>query len=302
MNILLEEKERLGLIPEELLLQIRSDAEKHGIVRYRVSDILKEIGENVKEENFENIYWNLKITFYDKGIILRSGLTKNFEKIFVMRQKRMDDEYPKIRRNIWKCPGRIILSNDIIKCMENLKSKTSKDHLEYGFYLYYKEDLKLFPGKLQKGTEYYVLLGSEPDSEGAIIFGWFHTHPDINFGLESNLEKELARLPSSDDIIYLINDYLYERKYNHSTMVVLSELDDYASIYIPRENVSDDIYKKFMDDIIESQKTDISELDKLKIELDALVNLFHIFTFKTSYEKDIIIEYDPITGKYNPIK
>lgn len=287
-----------SLIPEEILSQIRHDMEKYNIVRYRVNDILKEIGEDIKEENFENIYWNLKIAFYNEGIIIRTTRTKDFEKIFVMRQKRIGDEYPKTIKEIWKDhPGKLILSGNIVKLMENLKNESIRENLEYGFYLLYKEDLKIFSGELEKGTEELILL--EPIiPEGVIIFGWFHVHLAEKFKEDDQLEKELSALPSLDDIFSSIDDYLNERRYNHSIMMISSELDDYVHIYIPKENISDNRYREVMDTIIASEKG--SAIDKFKILTD-VIEIFHILNFELSVEKDIIIEYNPITRKYSLI-
>jgi hypothetical protein len=282
------------LILENSLLQINNDIDKYGIARYRVTDVLKEIG--LKNENFENIYWDLKIAFYNKGIILRTGLMETFEKVFIVRKKRSDDQYQKIKKGIWKGPGELELSNYVMKQMENLKIKTSKTGLEHGFYLYYKEDLKLFPGVLQEGSDESIYL-KESDPEGPIIFGWIHTHSAYGLEKIDEEEKEILRLPSPTDILSAINDHLNERKYNHSVLMILFDLDDYVTMYIPRENVSDSIYKIFMDDIIISEKNN-SLLDSFKITLDAIDKLFDILLFKIDYDKDVIIVYNPVTGEY----
>ncbi len=63
-----------------------------GVIRVKVDDIAKQMGMTGKHET--SIYWGLKFTLFQKGIVVTTGQTKNGEPVLIMREKKEGDALP----------------------------------------------------------------------------------------------------------------------------------------------------------------------------------------------------------------
>lgn len=250
---------------------------------------------NINEEDIDSkyskIYFNIKIAFYNKGFIIKSWThIINGKKLFDIRYRNSEDRSP-IYLSDFKCQ-KLIIPNDVIKVMEETKNLTSQDELEHGFYLLYGEDCRIFPTQMHTGVCNDLTCLPIPP-EGYAIFGIFHTHPGKDILKEDEdfrkilLEHNMHIGPSPGDVLIAINDYLDEKDFNHSAMIILSNIGNKGLILIPRRNLPDTIYKNILNILMKKR-----EDKNLTYIFDALVHeLFHISEFYVPFEGDIIIEY-----------
>ncbi len=255
---------------------------------------------NLKEEDVESkypeIYFNMKIAFYNKGFIIGSWThIQNGKKFFDIRY-RIPEDKPPICLSDFKCQ-KIIMPNDVIKVMEETKNLTSQDGLERGFFLLYGEDCIIFPTQIHTGLCGDLSCPPIPH-EGYAKFGFFHTHP-AKYLLEEGedfrkllLEHNINIMPSPNDILIAINDYLDEKYFNHSAMIILSPIGNKGLILTPRRNLPDIIYKNILN--ILSKK--LEDRNLTIIFNDLVRELFHISEFYIPFEGDVVIEYS--NGEY----
>lgn len=171
-----------------------------------------------------------------------------------IRLRTSEDKYP-IRLSDIKCQ-KLIIHNDVIKVMEETRNLSYQDGLEHGFFLLYGDDCRIFPTQMGKGL-YNELSCPQTIPEGYVIFGFFHTHTFTQDLLEEDkdfrkisLEHDMYIMPSPDDVIIAINDYLDEKNFNHSALIILSSIDNKGLILIPRRNLPDTIYKNILNILI----------------------------------------------------
>lgn len=67
-------------------------AAKDGTIRVRVTDIAKQIGMTGKHET--SIYWGLKFSLFQKGLVVTTGQTKGGDPVLVIREKKEGDMLP----------------------------------------------------------------------------------------------------------------------------------------------------------------------------------------------------------------
>lgn len=263
-------------------------------VRVAVADVAKEMGPEFEKKSDKELYWGLKTVLFYDGIVVTIGKSKmDGSTVLIMRCATPEDSYPKTISD-FKCQ-RLIIIKDVIKIMEDVKNLTSEDGLEHGFSLLYGEDCRIFPTELQTGLEGEMCCPDIP-MEGYIIFGMFHTHTGKNISEQNEEYKKLLIkynvhiMPSPDDVINTIDQYLNEKEFNHSAMIILSDIDNKGLIMIPRRNIPDTTYENILNILIEK----IGEIHY--IFNDLVFDLFYIFEFYVPFEGDMNIEYT--NGEY----
>ena len=254
-------------------------------------NFIQELDKSLEKDDIENrfaeINFNLKIAFYNKGFILRRWTRNDGERFFEVRFKTSEDNYPKSISDL-KCK-KLILTKDVIKIMEDLNNLTAEDNIERGFFLLYGEDCIIFPSNLHIGEKDAMCCPPIP-IEGNVIFGLFHTHPPYDIEEDEEYKKLLTKynvniMPSHADVLIAISDYLDEKKFNHSVMIILSSLDNKGFILIPRKNIPDTTYKNLFEIL---ERRDEKLIDFYMTVLD----FFYISSFYVPFEGDIVIEYD----------
>lgn len=65
---------------------------KDGSIRVKVADIAKQMGMTGKHET--SIYWGLKFSLFQKGIVVTTGQTKDGSPVLVMRERKDGDTLP----------------------------------------------------------------------------------------------------------------------------------------------------------------------------------------------------------------
>lgn len=284
---------------ETNLSTIKSVAEGKGFIP--AIEFMQELDKNLEEDDITNrfaeINFNLKIAFYNKGFILRRWTLNDGKRVFEARYKTSEDNYPKSISDL-NCK-RLILTKDVIKIMEDLNNLTAKDDIERGFFLLYGEDCRIFPTNLHTGEN--SSMSSPPiPTEGYVIFGFFHTHPST-----SEEDKEYKKLltkynvnimPSHADVLVTISDYLDEKEFNHSAMIILSSLDNKGFVLIPRKNIPDITYKNFYEILSEKRAENIISFYNI------VLDLFYISSFYVPFEGDIVIEYSNGDYKLEGVK
>lgn len=285
---------------ETNLSTIKSIAEGKGFIP--AIEFIKELDKNLEEDDITNrfaeINFNLKIAFYNKGFILRRWTGSDSKRFFEARYKTSEDKYPKSISDL-NCK-RIILPKDVLKIMEDLNNLTAKDNIERGFFLLYGQDCMLFPTNLHIGEEHSMCCPPIP-TEGNVIFGLFHTHPHIDIEENEEYKKLLTKynvniIPSHSDIFITISDYLDEKEFNHSAMIILSSLDNKGFILIPRKNIPDTTYNILLETL--SEREDENIIDFYMTILD----LFYISSFYVPFEGDIVIEFSNDDYKLEGVK
>lgn len=78
--------------PTVPFLEESIDASKDGTIRVKVSDIAKQMGMTGKHET--SIYWGLKFTLFQKGLVVTTGQTKAGDPVLVIRRKKEGDALP----------------------------------------------------------------------------------------------------------------------------------------------------------------------------------------------------------------
>lgn len=70
-------------------------ASKDGIIRVKNKDIAKELGGTFAKLNVTSIYWGLKASLFEQGIVVNTGTHRDGDKILTMRTREKDDVLPK---------------------------------------------------------------------------------------------------------------------------------------------------------------------------------------------------------------
>lgn len=65
---------------------------KDGSIRVRVEDVAKQMGMTGRHET--SIYWGLKYTLFQKGLVVTTGQTKTGDPVLVIREKKEGDILP----------------------------------------------------------------------------------------------------------------------------------------------------------------------------------------------------------------
>jgi hypothetical protein len=241
------------------------------------------------ENKYSEIYFNLKIAFYNKGFVIREFPTIHDSKAFKPRYKTSEDRCP-ITIDDLKC-DRLIITKDVIKAMEELKDLTANDRLEHGFSLLYGEDCRIFPTEISTGITRGDIIGEIP-IEGYIIFGWVHTHfwstrRDSEYYItENGFERNYHITPSDSDIMINIDLYLDEKEFNRAIMIILSNIGNKGLILVPKKNVSDKIYRD-MYNLIK-----VKYMEYILDFLNLISEIYHIIEFSIPSIEDIIIGRD----------
>lgn len=81
---------------------------RDGVIRIRVEDLAKAIG--MTEKHLTSIYWDLKYTLFQEGIVVTTGRTRADEPILAMRKKMKGDTLQRI--DISKFKDIILSSKD----------------------------------------------------------------------------------------------------------------------------------------------------------------------------------------------
>ncbi len=79
---------QLDWIEEEI------EKSKEGSIRMRVADIAKEMGKEFTTKHETSVYWGLKYSLFQDGIVVDQTTHKDGSKILVMRQATEDDRLP----------------------------------------------------------------------------------------------------------------------------------------------------------------------------------------------------------------
>lgn len=103
---------------------------KDGYFRVKVADIAKEMGSDFPGKNPTSIYWGLKFTLFQEGIVVDMRAHKNgVDKVLMMRTGTKDDKLPESLAkflNIDDQPG----STDSIDNADNIDNDEDKDTKE----------------------------------------------------------------------------------------------------------------------------------------------------------------------------
>lgn len=91
-----EKYKKYGMAIEKIVPWIREEIEKSkdSIVRVRNSDIRKEMGGEFVNKNETSIYWGLKFTLFQEGIVVETGTHTSGDKLLLMRLANDDDKLP----------------------------------------------------------------------------------------------------------------------------------------------------------------------------------------------------------------
>lgn len=91
-----EKYKKYGMAVEKIIPWIREEIEKSkdSVVRVRNSDIRKEMGGEFVNKNETSIYWGLKFTLFQEGIVVETGTHTSGDKLLLMRLANDDDKLP----------------------------------------------------------------------------------------------------------------------------------------------------------------------------------------------------------------
>ena len=67
-------------------------ASADGTIRVKIADLQSQMGMTGKHET--SIYWGLKFTLFQKGIVVTTGQTKGGDPVLIMREKKEGDVLP----------------------------------------------------------------------------------------------------------------------------------------------------------------------------------------------------------------
>lgn len=83
-------------ISDELLPTIKKGIaeSKDGMVRIKINDVTKSLGEDFISKSQTTIYWGLKYVLFFEEIVVNTGTTKTGEKIFIFRNKKPGEVLP----------------------------------------------------------------------------------------------------------------------------------------------------------------------------------------------------------------
>lgn len=73
---------------------------KEGVISIRAKDLANAL--KMTEKHLTSIYWDLKYTLFQEGIVLTTGDTREEEKVLVMRKKMKGDTFQRIDINKFK--------------------------------------------------------------------------------------------------------------------------------------------------------------------------------------------------------
>lgn len=103
------------------------------IVVAKISDVAKEMGPTFEISHFTTLYSGLKYVLFQNGIVLGLGVHKDGDRVFIMREKTLEDKLPSSYRHIEDRAIRKAKRDE--KCSEDIRAK-------YDQILKEKDDIK----------------------------------------------------------------------------------------------------------------------------------------------------------------
>jgi hypothetical protein len=87
-------KYKLAINPHVEFLRESIENSKDGKIRVKSMDVAAQMGPEFKSRHATSLYWGLKYSLFDAGIIVTTGKTIEGEEILVMRFKTAEDKLP----------------------------------------------------------------------------------------------------------------------------------------------------------------------------------------------------------------
>lgn len=87
-------KYAVAIAPHVNWLKEQIDASETGLIRVRSKDVAATMGEDFVKRNATSIYWGLKYSLFQKGIVVDTGTLKTGDKLLAMRYAKEGDKLP----------------------------------------------------------------------------------------------------------------------------------------------------------------------------------------------------------------
>ncbi len=81
---------------EKILPFLKESLEKskNGVIRIKIKDIAKEMGDKFENKNSTSLMWGLKFTLFNEGIMVKSGKHNDGSDILIMTHRTENDKLP----------------------------------------------------------------------------------------------------------------------------------------------------------------------------------------------------------------